>query len=126
MGLFSRSDLDKILKYLNKKDISVKNENGKYWFEIVMRHEGYTIYPYFTVENDLFSVVINLRKLEKINDEVFRRLNDFNLKARFFKALLKKDIVYLEADMPIDDNITNVFELLVNEIASLETDINSL
>ncbi len=126
MGLFSKSDIDKLLKYLNKKNITLKNENGKYNFEIVMSNNKYSIYPYFLIDNDNYSIVINLRRIDKISDELFQKINDFNLKCKYFKAVFKNNVLYLEANMLIDDNITNIFDTLVNELVSLEEDIDNL
>ena len=126
MGLFSKSDVDKLLKYLNKKNIGVKSENGKYNFEIVMKNCNYSLFPYFQIANDNFSIIINLRRIDKVSIELLQNINNFNLKCKFFKALLKNNILYLEANMLIDDNVINIFDALVNEIASLEEDIDNL
>ncbi len=124
MGLFSKTEMEKLEKHLNKKNLSFEKKENKLSFEVSMNKHSYSLFPYLRIdENDSFSFCVNLRKIDKINYET---LNNFNLKSKFFTAKIKTDILYLEYNTVLNDNVINVFDSLINELFILEEDIDNL
>ncbi len=124
MGLFSKTELEKLEKHLNKKNLSFDKREDKISFEIAMNKNSYSLFPYLKINsNNLFSFCVNLRKVDKLNYET---LNSFNLKSKFFTAKVKNDILFLEYNTTLNDNVVSVFDSLVNELFVLEEDIDNL
>ena len=73
MGLFSHSkQKDKLIKYLKEKNISVEENNSKLECAIQFKDKAFSLYPYFEIdeENNYFSIVINIKKIEKESSDL--------------------------------------------------------
>ena len=124
VGLFTKTELEKLEKHLNKKGLSFELKGKKMSFEIAMNKNSYSLFPYLKITNDdNFSFCVNLRKIEKLNYET---LNNFNLKSKFFTAKVKSDILFLEYNTVLNDNVVVIFDCLVNELFALEEEIDNL
>ncbi len=125
MGLFLKSDLDKLIKHLNKKEINFKKEDDKISFELVMKNKNFMIYPYMTIDDDVLSMCINLSKVDKINNDLCEKINEFNLKSKFFTLKIKNHILFIEANQLIDD-INLLFDKMVENLFELEDELDNL
>ena len=124
MGLFTKTELEKLEKHLNKKGLSFELKGEKMSFEIAMNKNSYSLFPYLKITNDdNFSFCVNLRKIEKLNYET---LNKFNLKSKYFTAKVNSNILYLEYNTILNDNVIFIFDSLINELFSLEEEIDNL
>ncbi|MGM9970197.1 MAG: hypothetical protein ACI35S_07365 [Anaeroplasma sp.] len=128
LGIFGNKKLiDKLLKYFNEKNITIINENNKYSFELFMVESGYSLFPYFTLddESNELSIVINVIKKEEVD---YNKVNSFNLKSKFFAAKISNEnIIYLEYNTIVNaDNIKEIFMNVIESVFSLQEDIDNL
>ncbi len=130
MGLFSKTkQKDKLLKYFNENKISVDKKNDKLAIDFIPQNQDYTLHPYFVVddENDSFSIIINIKKIDKINIDIYKKINDFNLSSKYFVMKISNDnIIYLEYNSLIDDNAVDVFIEVIDSINNLGNAINNI
>lgn len=131
MGLFSHTKKkDKLIKYLNDKNISVNDKNGKIEIEIAFKDKGYSLFPYFIIdeENEYFSMVINLRKItEKISVELYAKINEFNLISQYFTLKISNDnILFLEYNTLFDDNLKDIFDEVNKSLFELKDVIDTI
>ena len=126
MGLFSKTDLEKLVKYLNKKEISFEKEDDKISLQIVMKNSNYTIFPYLEIKKDgILAFCVNLKNV-KPSLELYEKINDFNTRSKLLSAKINENILYLEYNSYIFDNIVNLFENILNELFLLEEEIDVL
>ncbi len=130
MGLFSHSkQKDKIIKYLKNENISYDVKNDKIVIELMFKDKGFSLSPYFIVddEEDDFSMVINIKKIDKVNTDIYEKINSFNLSSKYFSMKISKEnIIYIEYNTNIDDNVVKVFELLVASLYELSDIISNI
>ncbi len=131
MGLFkifgNKKQIDKLNKYFLEKKIELKEENDKYSFEIVFQELGYSIFPYFSFneEKNEIAIVINLRKDDNIS---FQKLNEFNIKSKYFTAKVSSNnIIYLEyCTILSNDLYKEMLNDILDSIAMLALEIDAL
>jgi len=130
MGLFGHSkQKDKLIKYLKEKNISSNEKNGKIEIELLFKDKGFSLYPYFVVDddNDYFSIIINLKKVEKTSVDLLEKINDFNLLSQYFTLKISNDnILYLEYNSIFNDNIKDIFDCTINSLYSLSEAIDNI
>lgn len=130
MGLFGHSkQKDKLIKYLKEKNISSNEKNGKIEIELLFKDKGFSLYPYFVVDddNDYFSIIINIKKIEKTSVDLFEKINDFNLLSQYFTLKISNDnILYLEYNSIFNDNIKDIFDCTINSLYSLSEAIDNI
>ena len=130
MGLFGHSkQKDKLIKYLKEKNISSTEKDGKIEIELLFKDKGFSLYPYFVVDddNDYFSIIINLKKVEKTSVDLFEKINDFNLLSQYFTLKISNDnILYLEYNSIFNDNIKDIFDCTINSLYSLSEAIDNI
>ncbi len=130
MGLFGHSkQKDKLIKYLKEKNISSNEKDGKIEIELLFKDKGFSLYPYFVVDddNDYFSIIINLKKVEKTSVDLFEKINDFNLLSQYFTLKISNDnILYLEYNSIFNDNIKDIFDCTINSLYSLSEAIDNI
>ena len=130
MGLFSHSkQKDKIIKYLKNENISYDVKNDKIVIELMFKDKGFSLSPYFIVddEEDDFSMVINIKKIDKVNTDIYEKINSFNMSSKYFSMKISKEkIIYIEYNTNIDDNVVKVFELLVASLYELSDIISNI
>lgn len=130
MGLFGHSkQKDKLIKYLKEKNISSNEKNGKIEIELLFKDKGFSLYPYFVVDddNDYFSIIINLKKVEKTSIDLFEKINDFNLLSQYFVLKVSNDnVLYLEYNSIFNDNIRDIFDCAINSLFGLSNAIDSI
>lgn len=123
MGIFRSSQKDKLIKYFKDNNIAYNEINNKVETEITFNEFNISLYPYFSVSEDYFSIIINIKKItEKLNVDFYQKINNFNLVSQFFVAKISaENILYLEYNSYFSDNIKDIFE---NVIGSLNDLIN--
>ena len=131
MGLFSHTKKkDKLIKYLNEKNISVNDKNGKVEIEIMFKDKGYSLFPYFVIDedNEYFSIVINLRKVtEKTSVDLYTKINEFNLISQYFTLKISNDnILFLEYNTLFDDNLKDIFDEVKESLFELKDVIDTI
>jgi len=130
MGLFSHSkQKDKIIKYIKNENISYDVKNDKIVIELMFKDKGFSLSPYFIVddEEDDFSMVINIKKIDKVNTDIYEKINSFNMSSKYFSMKISKEnIIYIEYNTNIDDNVVKVFELLVASLYELSDIISNI
>ena len=130
MGLFGNSKKktkETIEKYFKDKGISLEKDGKNYSFELVNQKEGFSLYPYFTYDEDVneLSFFINLKNVELEYD--YRKLNSFNIGSKYFKAAIKDSIIYLEYNAKVEiDEFKNVMDCLIESVFIKSLEIDSL
>ena len=129
MGIFSgkKKSRDVIEKYFKEKNISLEFENGKYSFVLVNQEKGFSLYPYFTYDDDSheLSFLINIRNASF--DYNYKILNEFNLKSKYLKALLKDSIIFIEYNTKVElDEFREIMDLLIESVFMNSAGIDSL
>lgn len=117
---------DLIIKYFAEKKISYEKEYNKISF--VVSYSDFSIYPYLKINEDeeIINILINIRKIEN-KENVFEKLNSFNLKSQFFKAILNENVIILEYNaISTSDNVVDVLDLIIDSLASLREEIKEL
>lgn len=134
MGLFGfnkKKTSDALEKQFKEKNISLEFKDGKYSFELVMKNEGYSLYPYFFVDEEKkeMSIVINIKTISGLLTlEDYQRINNFNLKSKFFTAKVSQDkVLYLEYNTPIEAGRSKeVLDIVVESVFMLSKEIDEL
>lgn len=117
---------DLIVKYFNEKKISYERDLNKISF--VVSYSDFSIYPYLKINEDeeTINILINIRKIEN-KENVFEKLNAFNLKSQFFKAISNDGVIILEYNaISTSDNVVDVLDLIIDSLASLREEIKEL
>lgn len=127
----SKKLIDRLIKYCNEKNMIINQEDNKYIFELLLSESGYMLYPYFILdeEKEELSMVINIRKSEKsLTVDDYSKINSFNNKSKYFSARVSEEnIIYIEYSALVNaDNIKDVFKTLIENIFSLQEDIDAL
>lgn len=126
---FSRSkEKGKLIKYFKDNNIAYNEANNKVETEIVFKDKNISLYPYFIVNDDYFSIIINIRKInEKLNLDLYQRLNSFNLVSQYFVAKISNDnILYIEYNTMYSDNVVDIFDNAIGSLNDLLNYIESL
>lgn len=133
MGLFGtkKKTSDVLEKQFKEKNISLDFKDGKYSFELVMKNEGYSLYPYFSLDDEKreMSVVINLRKVDGgLTLLDWDRINNFNLKSKFLTAKVATDqVLYLEYNTQVEPGRSKaVLDLVIESVFMLSKEIDEL
>ena len=129
MGLFSHSkQKDKLIKYLKEKNISVEENNSKLECAIQFKDKAFSLYPYFEIdeENNYFSIVINIKKIEKESSDLYERINQFNQISQYFTLKFASNILYLEYNTVFNDNIKDIFDLVLDSLEELKDAIDNI
>ena len=112
MGLFHSKPKDKLIKYFKENNISFNEKDGRIETEIVIPNKNISIFPYFKIIDDenYISIIINVRKVnEKINLDIYEKINYFNLSSKYFVMKLSNNVLYLEYNTIYDDNLSDIF-----------------
>ena len=119
---------DKLIKYFKENNITYTEESNKIETEIVFKDKNISLYPYFKVEEDYFSIIINIRKLtEKLNLDLYQKINSFNLVSQFFVAKISNEnILYLEYNTLYTDNLRDIFESSISSLNELLSFIEAI
>ena len=130
MGLVNHTkQKDKLIKYLKSKNISYKEENDKVEIELLFKDRGFSLFPYFVVDddNDTFSIVINIKKIDKPNLEIYEKIIKFNKLSHFFTMKVSDDnVIYVEYNTYINDNVVDIFEEVINTLYALSDYIDNI
>lgn len=128
MAFFNKKKLFDVLgKEFKNNNTSYEVKDNKFSFEINCSEAGYNLYPYIKYdENDAFvTIVINIRQIGKEN--VYEKLNNFNLLSRFFTMKLKDNVLYLEGNIIANnDTIYDIIIEYVNSIKELQFEIEKV
>ena len=117
---------DLLIKYFNEKKISYEKELNNFSFTV--SYNDFSIYPYIRVneEEGLISILVNIRKIGS-KENVFEKLNSFNLKSQFFKAILNENAIILEYNACLSsDNFDDILDCIIESLSSLKEDIKLL
>ncbi len=128
MAFWSKKKLFDVLKKGFKNDnITVNEEGNKLSFEVAFVEAKFNLYPYIILdeEKSIMTIMVNLRKLEKEN--VYEKINAFNLISKYFTLKLKDNILYLEYNILVDnDNTYNVLKSAINSLTELQFEIDKI
>ena len=128
MAFWGKKNLFDVLKKGFKNDnISINEDSGKLSFELTFSEAKYNLYPYIILDEDksVMSILVNVRKIEKEN--VYEKINTFNLKSKFFTLQLKDSILYLEYNALVSsDNAYEVLKNAVNSLNELQFEIDNI
>ena len=118
--------IDLIIKYFNEKKISYEKNLNVISFSA--SYNDFSIYPYIKIneENQQVSFLVNIRKINQ-KENVFEKLNTFNIKSQFFRAILNEDIIVLEYNTLVDsDNLNDILDQMIDSLSSLRVEIKEL
>ncbi|MBO5542943.1 MAG: YbjN domain-containing protein [Acholeplasmatales bacterium] len=125
--LFGRKKLfDLIIKYFNEKKISYEKNASTISF--TASYNDFSIYPYMRVSDEESSVdiLINIRKID-VKENVFFKINEFNTRSKYFKAILDGDAIVLEYNtVAVNDNIDYILDSIIDSLSSLREEIKEL
>ena len=128
MAFWGKKNLFDVLKKGFKNDnISINEDSGKLSFELTFSEAKFNLYPYIVLDEDksVMSILVNVRKIEKEN--VYEKINTFNLKSKFFTLQLKDSILYLEYNALVSsDNAYEVLKNAVNSLNELQFEIDNI
>ncbi len=128
MAFWGKKNLFDVLKKGFKNDnISINEDSGKLSFELTFSEAKFNLYPYIILDEDksIMSILANVRKIEKEN--VYEKINTFNLKSKFFTLQLKDSILYLEYNALVSgDNAYEVLKNAVNSLNELQFEIDNI
>ena len=128
MAFWSKKKLFDVLKKGFKNDnITVSEEGSKLSFEVSFSEAKFNLYPYVQLdeEKSIMTIMVNLRKIEKEN--VYEKINAFNLISKYFTLKLKDNILYLEYNILVDnDNTYNVLKTAINSLTELQFEIDKI
>ena len=118
----------RFVQYLDSKQIpyEIDEENAVVKMDLFFKERGYMLYPYVRIEAGICSVDINVSKnsLKSFN---YEKLNQFNIKSKFFKGFLTEEgILTLEYRFLLDEIDSTVFDSLWDSLYQIEMDIDSL
>ncbi|MCR5647899.1 MAG: nucleotidyltransferase [Acholeplasmatales bacterium] len=118
--------IDLIIKYFNEKKISYEKNLNIISFSA--SYNDFSIYPYIKIneENQQVSFLVNIRKINQ-KENVFEKLNTFNIKSQYFRAILNEDIIVLEYNTLVDsDNLNDILDQMIDSLSSLRVEIKEL
>ena len=124
MGLFNKSKEEKLIKFLKEKKISYNEHDGLIELSLNFSNNKYFLHPYLKIENDDIYITINLRRCNK-KDNLYDNINNFNLLSKFFKAIIKNDLLFLSYNGYYSGDNEQILEIL-NSLYSLENEIDNL
>ncbi|MCR5349490.1 MAG: hypothetical protein K6E20_00705, partial [Acholeplasmatales bacterium] len=97
-------------------------DNEVYSFSLNIN--DFNLYPYFTVNDDNISIIVNIKKTDS-SDELYKNINDFNLKSKYFTAKYKDKILYLEYNFyAVNDNVVDILDSCISSLNNLGADID--
>lgn len=121
--------VSKLTQYFNEKNIVARadeEDNLKIKLELCFIEQGYMLYPYITIEENLVSININVNQ-HVLKGFSFEKINEFNEASNFFKAYLTKEgIVVLEYRFYAFELETEVFDSLISSLFLLQKEIDML
>ena len=128
MAFWSKKKLFDVLKKGFKNDnISTNEDGGKISFELYFSEAKFNVYPYIVLDEDnsIMSIKVNIRKIEKEN--IYEKLNSFNLKSKYFTAKIRDDIVFLEYNVLVEsDNVYDILKCSINSLTELQFEIDMI
>ena len=128
MAFWSKKKLFDVLKKELKNDnISASDENSKLSFEISFKDAKFNLYPYIKLdeEESIMTIEVNIRKVEKEN--LYEKINSFNLKSKYFALKLNDGILYLEYNVKVTtDNVYSLCKACINSLDELQFEIDKL
>ncbi|HIT44335.1 TPA: hypothetical protein IAA91_05815 [Candidatus Avacholeplasma faecigallinarum] len=116
-----------IKKYLIEQNVTFKEEMGLITFEFFLSKSNFSIFPYINIDDagDQISILINLRQVNNLKD--FEKLNDFNLKSKYFTAKIKDEVLFLEYNTHIlTENANFVMSSALDSLIELQVEIDNL
>ncbi len=128
MAFWSKKKLFDILSKGFKNDnVTVDVTNNNFSFEINLTDASYNLYPYIKLneEDSIMSIFVNIRKVEKEN--VYEKINNFNLISKYFTLKLKDSILYLEYNVVVNnDNVYDICKVAINSLKELQFEIDKI
>ena len=125
--IFGRKKLsDLIIKYLNDKKITYEKNLNVISFQA--SYNDFSIYPYIKIleEDESINILINIRKID-VKENVFFKINEFNLRSQYLKAVLNENVIVLEYNtLANNDNILLILDSILDSLSSLKEEIKEL
>ncbi len=129
MAFWSKKKTDtKLISYFIDKKIPYEIDNSdriRIKFELCLTEKKIMIYPYLTIDEDVISFNVNLveHTLKSFN---YERLNQFNLKSRYFKAYVTDaGIIVLEYRFILCDDL-KIMDELIQSLVDMQEEIDLL
>jgi len=129
MGLFSGKNPTKsLMKHTQQKGYVITNDGTYYRFEIRFEEDNLSLFPYFVIDEDknIFSICINLKKVLNDKEINYQKIIDFNNNSRFFTLKFENNVLFLEYNTYFDDNLENIFDLIIENVFMLRNLIKNL
>ena len=130
MGLFGRKTVyDEIKKLFIEKNTSIEGENP---ITFQLNLDKYSLFPYITLNDNKdysnISFMINLRKANNDNNQLFNNINSFNMKSKYLVCKLNTDnILILEYNTFVNvDNVKPIINDIIESVFSLQEEIDLL
>ena len=77
-------------------------------------------------EESSIDILINIRKID-VKENVFFKINEFNTRSKYFKAILDGDVIVLEYNtFTVNDNIDYILDSIIDSLSSLREEIKEL
>ena len=68
--------------------------------------------------------MVNIKKCENINIDLYNKINEFNLKSEFFKAQIENNLLYLHYECFIDGNEKDIIGVILTSLNPVSQLIN--
>ena len=128
MAFWSKKKLfDILMKNFKNDNISVEFEENRLTFEMYFEEAKFNLYPYIKLDENesIMSIFVNIRKIEKEN--VYEKINNFNLISKYFTLKLKDNVLYLEYNAFVDnDNVYDVTKKATTALNDLQLEIDKI
>lgn len=121
----------KLNEFFKEKGITYTIEEGAQEiikFDVCLKEANIMVYPYITLDaiEGIASFNVNVASYSLKNYDL-KKLNDFNSKSKFFKAYMTASgIVVLEYRFYISDLITTILNTLIENLFTLQNEIDKL
>ena len=120
-----KNSSDIIIKYFKEKSIEYEYKNNIFSFNLSL--DGCILNPYLLIDDNILSIMVNIRELTKKDNNIYEKLNNFNVISKIFNAKVKNNVIYLEYNTLIDnDNIEDIFDIILLSLSELSLQINDL
>ena len=125
MGLFTKNKKEeRLIKFFKDKNLSIIEHDNLFEITLNFVNNKYYLHPYFKFDDDILNISINLRKYNK-KENIYEKINSFNLLSKYFKAVIKDDLIILTYNTYYSGDNEQILDIL-NSLYSLENEIDNL
>ena len=124
MGFFNKNKEDKLTKFFKERNITFNEHDGLIELSLNFNNNKYFLHPYLKIDGNDLLITINIRKCNK-KENIYDKINNFNLLSKFFKAIIKNDLLFLSYNTYYSGDNEQIIDIL-NSLYSLENEIDNL